>query len=374
MAEAIGAYVRSIRSTESPLDRFLAGEEDALTLPERRGFDLFLGRAGCVACHVVEGRHPSFTDYAFHNTGVAWKGVVPHIETAAPAQAVFAMDPGRRRISTTVEGARAFKTPTLRDVTRRGPYMHDGSLDTLEAVVRYYDAGGSADPARDGRVRKLGLSDEDVRDLVAFLGALEGEIRPGLAPMRWTARAEETRVRFVDGRGRPLAGLAVDVQPVGDVLPGDLGRGGLPRALTTDERGWVSFAPGFRTHTRLSIPGGLPLEGGDLVPDTCRRAVVVLPVAGRARVSVAFPQGMPAPETLVAEHVTEMALPEARRPRSLLTRVGRVEVGGVEVARYETWVRTDVPPEVRVRLPGDQGRHAPVVRLADGEEARLSLE
>ena len=80
--------------------------------------------------------------------------------------------------------------------------MHDGSMKDLARVVRYYAAGGSGDPAQDRRIRGFEASEEDVRDLVAFLESLSGEVRPGLAPTLWRPRAERTRLSFVDGAGK----------------------------------------------------------------------------------------------------------------------------------------------------------------------------
>jgi len=123
---------------------------------------LFQGRARCARCHLGA----LLTDLAFHNTGVAWRNGEP-------------ADSGRALVTGQAVDVGAFKTPTLRHVTRTAPYMHDGSLATLEEVVDFYDDGGHANPYLDQRLRPLGLSDRDKAALLAFLRALEGHIQEG---------------------------------------------------------------------------------------------------------------------------------------------------------------------------------------------------
>jgi cytochrome c peroxidase len=387
LAAAISEYVRTIRSTDSAFDRHLAGDGAALTSSARRGYDLFRGRAGCAACHTLGNGRPPLTDYEFHNTGIAWRRLPASAGRGDLGEEIPGLDDGRATFSTARGDRRAFKTPTLRDVARRGPWMHDGSFATLEQVVRHYVAGGSAaggsatgasrrpDPFLDERVRGFSATEEDVRDLVAFLESLSGEVRPGLAPEPWSARAELTRLRFLDGERRPMPGLAVRVVPAGDTLPGDVPCASRPLELTTDERGWIQYAPPMRTHVRLVLPESLEPVGGDLVPDTCHRADVVLPVRGRTAVVVTFPAGVEPPDRLALEHATEMDLPRPMVPRSVLVRESDVAVGGRSVARYAGWLRTDLSRDVRVLLPGDRATDR-VRRLTLGERepARLEVE
>jgi len=164
VARAIAAYVASLRAGGSRADRFLyCDDRTALTGPEQEGLRLFTGRAHCVRCHTFEhdettplgGRLALFTDNRFHNLGVG-RGD----------------DPGRAAVSGRAEDAGAFKTPTLRNVARTAPYMHDGSLPTLAAVVDFYNRGGGHRPGVDPDIVPLGL-DAGQRDaLVAFLDAL----------------------------------------------------------------------------------------------------------------------------------------------------------------------------------------------------------
>jgi cytochrome c peroxidase len=160
VAFALAAYVRTIESGDSPYDRYLEGDLSALDAPAARGLRIFRGKGGCSGCHIG----PLLTDEGFHNTGVAWR-------TGALT------DGGRARITGLASDRGAFKTPTLREVARTAPYMHDGSFATLEDVVEFYDGGGANNPALDTRVRPLALSPADKRDLVLFLRALSGRIR-----------------------------------------------------------------------------------------------------------------------------------------------------------------------------------------------------
>ncbi len=367
IARAIGAYCRSIESTTSPFDRYQAGEADALSASARRGLELFRGRARCATCHTMEGRHPTFTDFAFHNTGVTWHGLSKkqrarlggHDEvferTKDDLERPRKVDEGRARISTLRRDLRAFKTPTLRDLTRRGPYMHDGRFKTLADVVRYYSRGGSDDPTKDERIHAFAISEGEVQDLVAFLESLTGDVRPGLPARAWRERADATRLRFVDAAGRPLPDLQVQLTPVGD-LAAQL-RAGLPQLTpqVTDTRGWITFPRTERTHVRLGLPEGLAPLDVAMVPDTCRKATIVVPVRGRAVVTVKLPLGLPVPATLVAEHQGTVVLPGHTPPRTRLERGVVLEAAGSQIARFEGWMRTDVPARVSIRIPGVPG-------------------
>src|SRR5205085_3040404 len=112
-------------------------------------------------------------------------------------------DSGRSERTGRPEDDRAYKTPTLRDVARRGPYMHDGSLATLEDVVRHY-ASAPKDPNLDASFPSFSPSEREVKDLAAFLRSLSSDVQPRLAS-DWTARARSTTVYLVDVDHRPLA-------------------------------------------------------------------------------------------------------------------------------------------------------------------------
>lgn len=159
LEQALASYVRTILAGDSPYDRYLAGDAGALTARQREGLRLFRGKAGCTSCHLG----PNLTDEAFHNTGVGW-----------PA------DPGRYQVTKVETDRGAFKTPGLREAARTPPYMHDGSLATLEDVVEFYSKGGQGNPYLDPEIRKLDLTAAEKAALIAFLEALNGKVRDGM--------------------------------------------------------------------------------------------------------------------------------------------------------------------------------------------------
>jgi cytochrome c peroxidase len=153
--EALATFERTIVSDQAPFDLWVEGDEQAISDPAKRGFALFTGKARCSGCHNTW----AFTDGSFHDIGTAERN-----------------DIGRGRIfQTSVKLQYAFKTPTLRDVARRAPYMHDGSIPTLEAVIDLYDRGGIARPSRSELISPLALTSEEKADLVEFLKTLTSE-------------------------------------------------------------------------------------------------------------------------------------------------------------------------------------------------------
>lgn len=154
--KALASFVRSLISSESRYDAFLGGNENALSEAERRGEQLFSGERGeCFHCHVGY----NLTSQGYRNNGVL----------------LGDPDSGRFEITGKPLDRGKFKTPTLRNVGVTAPYMHDGSLATLEAVVDQYDAGGRGHENTDPLIKPLGLSDDEKADLVAFLNALTDE-------------------------------------------------------------------------------------------------------------------------------------------------------------------------------------------------------
>ncbi len=192
VGRALAAYERTLIAGDSRFDRWRYGGDAAALSPiEQRGFALFVGRARCVACHAVGEREALFTDHGFHNTGIGWRR-----SHGAPARArvelapgVFAeldrrtletfseppaKDVGRYEITLDPRDRWAYKTPTLRNVALTAPYMHDGSLSTLEAVIEFYDGGGVDNPEKSPLITRLGLDAEERAALGAFLRALTG--------------------------------------------------------------------------------------------------------------------------------------------------------------------------------------------------------
>lgn len=154
IAAALAGFVRRLLRGDRPIDRFRQGDHDALTAEQRGGLWFFESRGACWRCHVGA----NFTDESFHNTGVGALDGVP--EDARFAVTGDEADRG------------AFKTPTLRGVIDTAPYMHDGSVPTLRAVVESYRDGGHANSHLDGLIRPLTMSERDVTNLVAFLESL----------------------------------------------------------------------------------------------------------------------------------------------------------------------------------------------------------
>jgi cytochrome c peroxidase len=168
MARAIAAFERTIVSRESRVDRFLVDNDTGILSPlERDGYDYFTGKAHCTSCHHVfpvtpdgrKSKRPLFTDFQFHNTGV---GFGPR---------GFA-DRGRHEETRNQADWGAFRTPPLRNSARTPPYMHDGSLGSLEEVVEFYSAGGQRNPNLSPAMRPLNLHDREKAALVAFMRAM----------------------------------------------------------------------------------------------------------------------------------------------------------------------------------------------------------
>ncbi|HUE72554.1 MAG TPA: cytochrome c peroxidase [Pirellulaceae bacterium] len=165
IAKAIAAFERTVLSGDAPYDRFKAGDKTALSEAAQRGMKVFFNKAHCSACH----SGPSFSDQAFHNIGVGMEGDKP--------------DLGRYEISKLEGDKGAFKTPTLREIARTAPYMHDGRFATLEEVVDYYDKGGHPNPQLDEEIFPLKFTAQDKADLVTFLKeGLSSDKYPLIAP------------------------------------------------------------------------------------------------------------------------------------------------------------------------------------------------
>ena len=153
LAKALAAFQRVLLRGDSPTDRFRRrGERSALTESELHGLWLYEGKGQCWRCHTGS----NFTDELYHNTGVSW---------GKP-------DLGRFAVTKQDTDRGRYKTPTLRGVKLTPPYMHDGSLKTLEEVIEFYNRGGTPNPHLDPGLRPLKLSADEVRDLVAFLKSL----------------------------------------------------------------------------------------------------------------------------------------------------------------------------------------------------------
>lgn len=193
--KAIATFERTVISGDSPFDRyFYGGDASAMDEAAVRGLKVFQEEGRCVSCHTISQTHALFSDSRFHNLGIGFDRINSDINELASAYRVAKQkgvdvdvevltnqntsELGRYVVTTQWADMGSFKTPTLRNVAKTEPYMHDGSLETLEDVVVFYNNGGrveESDPTFDfqsGGIRPLNLSDDQVDDLVAFLEAL----------------------------------------------------------------------------------------------------------------------------------------------------------------------------------------------------------
>jgi cytochrome c peroxidase len=159
LAQALASFERTILAGDSAYDQHAAGNPTALSQKATEGMKLFEGKAHCRLCH----QGYNFSDGVFHNLGVGWDG------------SGFA-DEGRSVVTGIVKDRGAFKTPTLRQVAQTAPYMHDGSLPSLEAVVDFYDRGGKPNPHVDPLIQPLRLTLQEKEALVEFLRSLSGRV------------------------------------------------------------------------------------------------------------------------------------------------------------------------------------------------------
>jgi cytochrome c peroxidase len=236
LARAIAAYERTQIAFDAPFDRFLAGDENALDKSARRGWALFNGRGRCMSCHGMNATQPTFSDNKFHNIGVsahksnfvdlARKAMVM-VDSGNPKEVDRAAletdlsELGRFLVTKNGADLGAFKTSTLRNVVITPPYFHDGSQDTLWDVLDHYNKGGVQNPFLDGGIQRLGLSESEIDDLVAFLASLTSDRFAALG------KKELARQRALRGK-RPQRDTAAAlgqkaqkglVGPFGDAVP-----------------------------------------------------------------------------------------------------------------------------------------------------------
>lgn len=181
---AVAAFVRSLTSKDVPFDRFLNGDTQAISESAKRGLKLFRGRARCIHCH--DG--PMLSDGRFHSLGLVSEPAIflepeRHITfrrflrtLGVPGYRLIRQDPGHLCVTKDAGDMERIRTPTLREVSRTAPYMHDGQIGTLAEVVEFYNRGGGPRPSRDPFLKPLNLSAEEQSDLVAFLETLSGTL------------------------------------------------------------------------------------------------------------------------------------------------------------------------------------------------------
>jgi cytochrome c peroxidase len=191
-SKALATFERTIVSQNVPFDAFLEGDVTAISEEAQRGYELFTGKAGCIACH----NGPLISDDSFHNTGVP---NYPGFENNALNQITFryeqwakgvpeeiydkaTFDMGLFYVTKQDEDIGRFRTPGLRDVCYTGPYMHNGMINSLEAVVAFYDQGGGESENKDPLLVPLNLTPDEQAELVTFLESLCGDLIIGQAP------------------------------------------------------------------------------------------------------------------------------------------------------------------------------------------------
>jgi cytochrome c peroxidase len=161
-AAAVASYERTVVSASAPFDKWVEGDEQAVSAAAKRGFALFNDKANCAVCH--SGWRMS--DDGFHDIGLP-----------GPDRGRAAIAPG------IVQLEHAFKTPTLRNINQRAPYMHDGSMPTLAAVIDHYDNGFEHRDSLDSQIHPLGLTSAEKSDLLAFLDTLTSVDGPAVVPV-----------------------------------------------------------------------------------------------------------------------------------------------------------------------------------------------
>jgi cytochrome c peroxidase len=188
LGKALAAFERTLVTRNAPFDRYMTGDWQAMSGGALRGMELFKGKARCILCH----NGPNFTDSQFHNLGLPDAPLLSHplVQAAirfdakrmnVPEYQSVREDLGRYLVTKEEKDKGAFKTPTLRHVTQRDPYMHNGVFQSLEEVIDFYNRGGRAVAGKSPLIQPLGLTSQEKRDLLAFLQALTGEL-PSVTP------------------------------------------------------------------------------------------------------------------------------------------------------------------------------------------------
>jgi cytochrome c peroxidase len=238
MAKAIAAYERTQVTFDTPFDRFITGDGKALDASARRGWTVFNGKGRCMTCHAVNPTSPLFTDNLFHNIGVSAhksdfvqlarkglalveKGNTKQIDELALQTDLSEL--GRFLVTKQTADVGAFKTPGLRNILLTHPYFHDGSQDTLWDTIDHYNKGGVQNPFLDGGIQRLGLTEPEIDDLVAFLASLTSDQYAA------AAKKEFARQKALSRTTRPqrdtAAAMGVTAKgpglkgPFGDVAP-----------------------------------------------------------------------------------------------------------------------------------------------------------
>ncbi|MBS1985760.1 MAG: c-type cytochrome [Bdellovibrionales bacterium] len=189
---AIATFERTVLNGNSPFDKYMyGGDKKALSKEAIRGLEVFKDpkKGNCAVCHTIEKDYALFTDNKFHNLGVGVNGKGE------------LTDLGRYEVTKKEEDKGAFKTPTLRNIAKSGPYMHDGSLKTLKEVVDFYVGGGNSNQYRDKEIKSLDhLTKQEREDLVEFMKSLTGEFPYEVGPPPARSAVSGTRTEMAGVR------------------------------------------------------------------------------------------------------------------------------------------------------------------------------
>ncbi|MVF21712.1 photosynthetic protein synthase I [Methylocaldum sp. BRCS4] len=196
---ALASYERTLNSADSPFDRWYFGKKkDVLPAEARLGFELFTGKAGCSQCHTIAKDHALFADQQMHNTGIGFRAAMandkpkqkiqaaPGVTLEIDADILAAVsepkpnDLGFYEITQDPKDRWKYRTPALRNIALTAPYMHDGSLSTLEEVLEFYNRGGVPNKNLDPLIKPLNLDPTEIKALVAFLQSLTGSNVPAI--------------------------------------------------------------------------------------------------------------------------------------------------------------------------------------------------
>ena len=185
VVKAIASYERTLISGDSPFDRYLYGRDHTiLSESAERGLGIFKRKGNCLVCHEISWNNALFTDNRFYNVGVNFKQVAPVLDDFIayvkqgnnvddfPLTTNQRSELGRFNATKDLADIGKFKTPTLRNIALTAPYMHDGSMKTLEEVIEHYDKGGDKNRFIDTKIFPLHLTQQEKTDLVAFMRAL----------------------------------------------------------------------------------------------------------------------------------------------------------------------------------------------------------
>jgi len=182
---ALAAFQRTIVSKDAPLDKYLSGDQNALSPVQKEGYEIFTGKGKCTSCH----NGPNLTDNRFYNIGVPENpSVINDPRVAATrrftakvsgynAYRTLTEDPGRYLVTKEREDWKAFRTPSLRELSLTGPYMHNGVFSSVEDIIEFFNKGGGDDPHKTPLLKPLNLSDDEKLALEVFLlEALKGDL------------------------------------------------------------------------------------------------------------------------------------------------------------------------------------------------------